>query len=80
NILYTYNSEIENFLESKIGEILSHKEQKTYSLVKKHFQIYEKLQNQVRISSNLCNRKALWYRIIDNESDKLDLSIYSGKV
>ena len=52
----------------------------TYQLVKKHFHIYEKLRSHVRNSSELGNRKALWYRIIENESDKIELSIYSGKM
>ncbi len=80
NILNIYNSEIEILLESKIDKILSHEEQKTYKLVKKHFHIYEKLRSQVRNSGELGNRKALWYRIIEDETDKMKLNIYSGKV
>ncbi len=78
-ILTTYNSEIEILLESKIDKILSREEQKTYSLVRKHFHIYEKLRNHVRNSTELGNRKALWYRIIENQTDSMELNIYSGK-
>ncbi len=49
-------------------------------LVKKHFHIYEKLRNQVRKSEDLANRKAVWYRIIEDKADKIELNIYSGKI
>ena len=79
-ILNAYDNEIENLVESKIDKILSLEEQKTYNLVKRHYHIYEKLRSHVRSSSELCNRKALWYKIIEEETDKIELSIYSGKV
>ena len=79
-ILNAYDIEIENLVESKIDKILSLEELKTYDLVKKHFKIYEKLRSQVRNSDELGNRKALWYKIIENKADRIELSIYSGKV
>lgn len=78
-ILEKYNIEIEKMLELRIDKILSVDERKTYNLVKKHFYIYENLRTQVRISSDLGNRKALWYKIIENETEKLEINIYSGK-
>lgn len=80
SILNVYDSEIENLLESRIEKILSMEERMTYNLVKKHFYIYEELRNQVRKSSDLGNRKALWYKIIEDEKDNMEISIYSGKV
>lgn len=79
-ILNEYDIEIENLVESRIDKILSLEERKTYNLVKKHFHIYEKLRSHVRNSSELGNRKALWYKIIENKTDKIELSIYSGKI
>lgn len=78
-ILIKYNNEIEHILESKIEKILSVDERKTYNLVKKHFHIYEKLRSQARGSNELGNKKALWYKIIENETENLEINIYSGK-
>ena len=78
NVLDEYDLEIENMLELKIDKILSLDERNTYNLVKKHFHLYEKLRTQVRNSNELGNRKALWYKIIENEN--IEINIYSGKV
>jgi hypothetical protein len=75
-----YNSEIENLLDNRIEKILSLEERKTYYLVKSHFHIYEKLRNQVRKNDSLTNRKAVWYKIIEDKADIIALSIYSGKI
>jgi len=80
SILLIYKIEIENLLEARIEKLLSLEDRKTYNLVKKHFYIYEKIRSQVRDSRELCNRKSLWYKIIEDETDNLELSIYSGKV
>ena len=79
-ILNAYDIEIENLLESRIDKLLSLEELVTYQLVKKHVQIYEKLRSHVRNSGELGNRKALWYKIIENKTVNMELSIYSGKV
>ena len=79
SILLVYDMEIENLLEARIEKLLSLEDRKTYNLVKKHFHIYEKIRNQVRNTDELCNRKSLWYKIIEDETDNLELNIYSGK-
>lgn len=78
NMLDEYDLEIEKMLETKIDKLLSIDEKKAYDLVKKHYHLYEKLRTQVRNSKELGNRKALWYKIIENENMKIN--IYSGKV
>jgi len=78
NVLNEYDLEIENILETKIDKLLSLDERKTYIIVKKHYHLYEKLRTQVRNSNELGNRKALWYKIIENEN--MGINIYSGKV
>jgi class 3 adenylate cyclase len=78
NVLNEYDLEIENMLETKIDKLLSLDERKSYNIVKKHYHLYEKLRTQVRNNNELGNRKALWYKIIENEN--MEINIYSGKV
>jgi hypothetical protein len=78
-LLRDYQAAIEKEIDEKANAIFNGDHLRAYRAAKNAVQIFEKLKAIGRKSPALTKKKALWYNLIKANSDKLALTLYSGK-
>ncbi|MDR1353686.1 MAG: hypothetical protein LBK05_10435, partial [Treponema sp.] len=78
-LLCDYQAAIEKEIDEKANAVFSGDHLRAYRAAKNAVQIFEKLKAIGRKSPALTKKKALWYNLIKANSDKLALTLYSGK-
>jgi hypothetical protein len=74
-----YEKSIDKQIDDKIENIFNGNHLKTYYAAKNGVVVFEKLRNIAKKSPELIMRKTLWYNLIKQNKEKMDLIIYSGK-
>ena len=72
-----YTSILDEEVEERLNELYSLEEKDNYLLLKKHSEMFEKVQSSTKIK--LKNKKKLWLRAADNTIENLSINLKSVK-
>lgn len=84
NVKYTelmkaFNQKLEHEIEERIDSIFNEQYKSAYLNSKKAAITYEKLRSYAKKSKALSKKKFIWYNLIEENRNMLELEIYSGK-
>lgn len=74
-----YEASIDKQIDDKIENIFGANHLKTYYAARNGVVVYEKMRIIARKSPELIMKKNLWYNLIKQNKEKMNLTIYSGK-
>ncbi len=74
-----FNQKLEREIEERIDSIFNEQYKTAYLNSKKAAITYDKLRSYAKKSKALSKKKFIWYNLIEENRDTLELEIYSGK-
>lgn len=78
-LLDQYKSTIDREIEQKAAAIFQGNHLKAYQASKNAAGIFEKLKAMGRNSSEIMNKKTLWFKLIQQNKELMEFTLYSGK-
>jgi len=78
-LLSAYESRLDEEIDQKIDSIFNSQYKLAYYNSRKSMATHDKLKHYARRSKALANRKNTWYALVEENRDRLELEIYSGK-
>jgi len=78
-LMKAFDQKLEREIEEKIDSIFNEQYKSAYLNSKKATITYEKLRSYAKKSKALGKKKFIWYNLIEENRDMLELEIYSGK-
>lgn len=78
-LMKAFDRKLEREIEEKIDSIFNEQYKLAYLNSKKATATYEKLRSYAKKSKALSKKKFIWYNLIEENRDMLELEIYSGK-
>jgi hypothetical protein len=78
-ILAKYNKTMDNEIDERAGQIFQGNHLKAYQAAKNAAAIFEKLKAMGRKSPAITKKKALWFKLIQQNKEQMEFTLYSGK-
>ncbi|MDR2144497.1 MAG: hypothetical protein LBP29_09025, partial [Treponema sp.] len=78
-ILSSYNKTIDKEIDERAGQIFQSNHLKAYQAAKNAAAIFEKLKIIGRNSPAITKKKALWFKLIQQNKEQMEFTLYSGK-
>ena len=77
-LLNSYEAHIDKEVDEKAAQIF-HNNYKTWLAAKNGTQVYEKLRSLGRKSRDISKKKSLWLKLIGQNKEQMEFTLYSGK-
>jgi hypothetical protein len=78
-ILIGYNKTMDKEIDERAGQIFQSNHFKAYQAAKNATIIFEKLKAIGRKSPAITKKKALWFKLIQQNKEQMEFTLYSGK-
>jgi hypothetical protein len=78
-ILTKYNATVDKEIDERAGQIFQGNHLKAYQAAKNAVVIFEKLKVMGRKSPSITKKKALWFKLIQQNKEQMEFTLYSGK-
>jgi hypothetical protein len=78
-ILNKYNKTMDKEIDDRAGQIFQANHLKAYQAAKNAATIFEKLKAMGRKSPAITKKKALWFKLIQQNKEQMEFTLYSGK-